>query len=115
MPNTTFPEQICSICLGDLTVAYRFYSNCESTETVLKSITENLLSDQEDESFHEDDYTDDPISVKIEPEYYENNTNCSENYDQEIEFLENLNYSESESEVIAANLKPGEKIVIFYL
>lgn len=84
--------------MEDLTVAYRFYSNCESTETVLKSITENLLSDQE-EMFQEDEEYVESVKVKIEPDLYEN-TVSSESNEQEIEFLETYNYSESEGEIV---------------
>lgn len=94
--NTTVPEQICSKCLDDLNIAFRFYMNCENTEAVLKSITENLMSDDQEDIECDEDFNS-PIKVKDEPEFPESNV-TNENYEEEIEFLDNMTYVDSESE-----------------
>lgn len=35
--GTNMPEHICVTCIGDLEVAYRFRTNCESADAILKS------------------------------------------------------------------------------
>jgi hypothetical protein len=40
-PNSNLPEQICSKCVGDLEVAYRFRMNCESSDAILNTYVES--------------------------------------------------------------------------
>lgn len=40
------PEQICKNCVEDLDIAYRFRTNCESSEAILKSFTESSISNE---------------------------------------------------------------------
>ena len=39
------PEQICTSCINDLEIAYRFRTNCESSEAILKSFIESAATD----------------------------------------------------------------------
>ncbi|XP_039437527.1 zinc finger protein 316-like [Culex pipiens pallens] len=48
--HDSLPEQICAGCIGDLTVAYRFRVNCESSDAILQSYREaSRLEDEEED------------------------------------------------------------------
>lgn len=43
----SLPEQICSACYDDLIAAYRFHTNCESTNIILKSFLNSNVTNLE--------------------------------------------------------------------
>lgn len=78
-----------------MTTAYRFYSNCENTEAVLKSITENLISNSDSCDYDLKDETEiqsensSNIKQEIVDSYNE------EDDREQIEFLHSSNYDVS--------------------
>nr|WBY54303.1 cucoid [Nephrotoma suturalis] len=98
--GSNLPEQVCTVCLVDLTTAYRFYSNCESTEAVLKSIQENLsdpFSGDTDEKpcyVKEEPLTDDEVD-EIDELNDPDEQQDEEPDEENVEFLDSIGYSDN--------------------
>ncbi|XP_065082298.1 myoneurin-like [Ochlerotatus camptorhynchus] len=55
--DDSLPDQICSQCIRDLDVAYRFRVNCESSDAILQSYREVATNGRDGEEVEEDSYS----------------------------------------------------------
>lgn len=63
--HDSLPEQICAGCIGDLTVAYRFRVNCESSDAILQSYREASRLEEDVGEEQEDSRSSSEIQIPI--------------------------------------------------
>lgn len=74
-PGANLPEQICVICLEDLSHAYRFRLNCERSEAILQSFVDSSVDSADDidgtEKVHDENETSSVVVASDEGALYE--------------------------------------------